>query len=1136
MKLRSTLLGFLGPQRSVSRVRHLAGLLPAWLLTAFGLGLAPQSAVLAADLFVQVYPPGWTNMAPTTFLAGWGDYDGDGFLDALVQRESTGNPVTDRPRPNLLYRNNGDGSFTLKGPDEVGPIASDESSSDVGLWGDANNDGRLDLLVLNLSYPDTNQYVINRLYLNQGNGRFTSAQAGSVTEPYRTRAVGNWCDFDNDGVLDVFLPSSRSTDDDSKQHLLRGRGDGSFDTVTEGSMASDQPGNIDPVWSDLDGDGDSDLLVPYFGQHNLFYRNDGHGQFTRLTNSLLEQPQYRFIVPITGDLDNDGDVDLVANTATPEALTVFFNDGLGAFVPVQTLPEFNMPFLGDYDNDGDLDLLMSGGSPVSQLTPMRLYRNDGTGRLELVDDALTRSPWAGGPWVDDNNDGFMDLHACRLSGNKVINVVFRNQGNGNHWLKVRLVGTASNRSAIGAKVRVRASFGGKTVWQMRELISHYLAEDGQRAHFGLAEATKAEEVRIEWPSGNVQTLTNLAADQILTVTEPTFFQPVQPVATINGSFQITSTVTDTTRQWYFEGAPLEGQTGRTLALPAVQPAQEGRYSVVAQTADGWQTNHVYLRVLAQFAKVLEGSVVTNRSSAMSATWFDYDNDGSVDLFVANSSPAAAPSVLDMLYHNQGDGTFVQVESLAFPLKLGWSWSGSAGDFDNDGDLDLFVNQDGGPSGSDQLFRNNGDGSFGLVSGQPFNAQGSASQGGIWADYDRDGDLDLFAFRGDNLENTDDALYRNNGDGTFTTVSTAEAGPLVDDRLPDWTAAWLDCDGDGAQDLLVSYVGVGVRLYHNERNGSFTVASGGSLTTVPGDGSISPADYDNDGWPDLFITAFSAGRTALHRNLGDGTFFDATLVSGIQVPPISAMAVGTWADYDNDGFIDLFVTGSTTNNLYRNRGDGTFQSVNVGNLHTDGDWGSVGTWGDYDNNGFPDLYLVIGDTTPQPSYLYRNTGNGNHWLKVKLVGTASNRDGMGAAVRVEATLGGRSVIQWREISGNAGFSGGGNLIAHFGLGSATNATIVRVEWPSGIVQELTQVASDQVLTLTEPAPIQLTIARVADGIRLEWRGQSNTVYRLQSSPGLTTWGASQPVTSDAAGTATAIVSPDATARFFRVVQP
>ncbi|MBL8208841.1 MAG: VCBS repeat-containing protein, partial [Blastocatellia bacterium] len=171
------------------------------------------------------------------------------------------------------------------------------------------------------------------------------------------------------------------------------------------------------------------------------------------------------------------------------------------------------------------------------------------------------------------------------------------------------------------------------------------------------------------------------------------------------------------------------------------------------------------------------------------------------------------------------------------------------------------------------------------------------------------------------------------------------------------------------------------------------------------------------------------------NLGNGTFADQTAQAGIQRPG-GDWPQGSWVDYDNDGWLDLFLTTYETNALYRSRGDGTFQFVDVGNLRTDGDRVSSSAWGDFDGDGFPDILLPCGDTVATRNHLYRGGTNGNHWLKVRLVGTTSNRDGIGAKVRVRATLGGRTFWQLREVSGNSAPGGAQQLLPHFGLGNST----------------------------------------------------------------------------------------------------
>jgi len=222
-------------------------------------------------------------------------------------------------------------------------------------------------------------------------------------------------------------------------------------------------------------------------------------------------------------------------------------------------------------------------------------------------------------------------------------------------------------------------------------------------------------------------------------------------------------------------------------------------------------------------------------------------------------------------------------------------------------------------------------------------------------------------------------------------------------------------------------------------------------------------------------------------------------------------------------------------MFRNRHDGTFARITSGSPAHDGGRACGAAWGDYDNDGFLDLYVACGDGVAQPNLLYRNNGNGNHWLKVHLRGTTSNRDGIGAAVRVRATIGDKVVQQLRQIFANSGVRDISSPLAHFGLGNATKATTVRVEWPSGTVQELTNVPVDQFLTITEPAILKLAATRVADGLRIQCRGEPNTTYTLQSSSDMAVWNQEHSVTADATGLATTTVTMGTGPQFFRVVK-
>ncbi|MCZ7636821.1 MAG: CRTAC1 family protein [Verrucomicrobia bacterium] len=286
------------------------------------------------------------------------------------------------------------------------------------------------------------------------------------------------------------------------------------------------------------------------------------------------------------------------------------------------------------------------------------------------------------------------------------------------------------------------------------------------------------------------------------------------------------------------------------------------------------------------------------------------------------------------------------------------------------------------------------------------------------------------------------------------------------------------------------------MYHNNGQGCFTAVS-----IPPTRRALAGAwgDYDNDGRLDL-CAASPVSISHFYRNLGEGLLEPAK--TGVTIQGVHNSAV--WADYDNDGWLDLFLTG-IDKALYRNLGNGTLSQVHIGSIAAEPPGAGAATynglWFDYNNDGFLDLYITAGDDngiTRTPSFMYRNNGNSNTWLRIKLVGTVSNRDGVGAKVRVQARRYGRSHWQRRDISGGDVYNGH-HLIAHFGLGNAVRADLVRIEWPSGTVQELRNVPLNQMLTVTEPPALEA----LGEGrLRLLcWQRQN---YELEVSDDLDTW--------------------------------
>jgi hypothetical protein len=377
--------------------------------------------------------------------------------------------------------------------------------------------------------------------------------------------------------------------------------------------------------------------------------------------------------------------------------------------------------------------------------------------------------------------------------------------------------------------------------------------------------------------------------------------------------------------------------------------------------------------------------------------------------------------------------------------------------------------------TDWLFQGFGDGTFVNITTSA-GTQNIFGRGrsAFWVDYDNDGLLDIF------VKNVDSKslLYHNNSDGTFTDKA-ASAG--LADLLDGWVISFADYDRDGYMDLVIS--GMTCRLLHNERDGTFRdVTEAAGIRQLFRAEGVAWGDYNNDGYLDLFFTCGATGvvhpsalTPVLYRNNGDGTFTDVTASAGLGAGTNSYTAL--WGDFDNDGYLDLFVAalgcgnGPNANRLYHNNGDGTFTDVaeSVGLQLNDGVSPHFGaSWGDYDNDGFLDL--VIKDGLPDKSLkgqhrLFHNSGNSNHFLKIALVGTKSNRLGIGAKAYV--TTHGRQTL-FREHNGGGGgeFRSQGQQPLHFGLGAVASAVSLTVQWPSGHIDTFTHVPVDSLVTVTE----------------------------------------------------------------------
>ena len=343
----------------------------------------------------------------------------------------------------------------------------------------------------------------------------------------------------------------------------------------------------------------------------------------------------------------------------------------------------------------------------------------------------------------------------------------------------------------------------------------------------------------------------------------------------------------------------------------------------------------------------------------------------------------------------------------------------------------------------------------------------------WGDYDNDGHLDLLL---GNLK-TDLVLLKNNGDGTFLDI-TVQAGL---EHLQYNECAFADYNNDGFPDIFCtnSQAQHPLRdiLLKNNGDGTFTNASRQArIRPLINGRAIAWGDYDNDGDLDLFISRGTdiSFKQTLYRNNGDGTFTDVTDQAGLG--SISNNRAAAWGDFDNDGFLDLYVVdsgsdpeGKGPNYLYRNNQDGTFTDVasSAGVEDLVMSRGRGAAWGDYDNDGFLDLFVTNGEDgtlfIEGPQILYQNEGNGNSWLKIKLIGTTSNRQGLGANVTIQIG----QTMQYRQANGAEGhFLSQGTGPLHFGLGQATVVDQITVNWPSGLNQILSNISANQEVTVIE----------------------------------------------------------------------
>lgn len=479
------------------------------------------------------------------------------------------------------------------------------------------------------------------------------------------------------------------------------------------------------------------------------------------------------------------------------------------------------------------------------------------------------------------------------------------------------------------------------------------------------------------------------------------------------------------------------------------------------------------------------SLVTNEAGLSSATHTngvavaDYDLDGNLDIyFVAHQQyDVNDPTTWNRLFRNNGDGTFSDVTAQAGVISrlsgqrgspMGFKFGAAWGDYDNDGDPDLYLTN----FGPNELFQNQGDGTFREVA-QQAGVQGNSTDihsSAVWWDYDRDGDLDLYvsAWGGASTDYhfTTNIMYENLGDGTFQDVTQATA---LGDTGRTWTALPIDANNDGWLDLYVINDFGANRFYLNLGNKTFREETRAFALEDSGNGmGVTVGDYDNNGFFDIYLTNIGdlvpPTPNALFHNTGEGYFLNRSTQLGVDN---AGWAWGTeFFDCDNDGDLDLYVVNGFK--LEPGRNFFFLNLLNQGNLtflnrsqetRTDGEAEARGlVVFDYDNDG--DLDMAVANFKA-PAYLYKNVGQNQNWLKIKLIGTQSNRDAFGAIVRVTAD--GKTYHRYND---GVEFLGQSIQPVHVGLGQAQRVEEIRVEWPSGLVETVHDLAVNQTVVIKE----------------------------------------------------------------------
>jgi hypothetical protein len=564
------------------------------------------------------------------------------------------------------------------------------------------------------------------------------------------------------------------------------------------------------------------------------------------------------------------------------------------------------------------------------------------------------------------------------------------------------------------------------------------------------------------------------------------------VSVVNSPGETLTTETQRTQSFH-RGLDLLGRSSNSLSSSS--QTNDLRFTEISKQA-GITFKHVFSPEKKYIAESMSGGVAL----------FDYDNDGYLDIYFVNSLTVdlakSHQKTKSALYHNNGNNSFTDVTDKAGVGDVGFGMGVAVGDYNNDGFADFYVTC----LGPNHLFKNNGNGTFSDVTVKARVGDPRWSTGAAFVDYDNDGKLDLFVsnyvgfdfdrlpefgvgltcqFKGvpvqcgpRGLPGAGDSLYHNNGNGAFSDVSK-QAGVADANGYYGLGVICSDFDEDGFVDIFVANDSTPNFLYHNNGDGTFKEIAFESGAAVNGSGSeqgcmgVTLGDYHHDGRLDLFITNFDDEYNILYRNDGRNSFTDVSFKSKVAQAGLAYVGWGTkFFDYDNDGWADLFVANGHVypqrghyrqrELLHHNNRDGTFSEVasQTGSALMEERVGRGAAFGDLDNDG--DVDIVVNDLDGSPQLLRNDGGNTGNSVLIKTVGAKSNRDGIGARVKIVSG----DLTQVDEVRSGGSYLSQNDLRLHFGLERRTKIDLLEIRWPSGVVDRIPNLNVNKIVSVKE----------------------------------------------------------------------